>query len=210
MTQTLTLRRTDDWHLHLRDGANAGWPYLPYTPRNFAVQSLWRKFVPPWCAVRMPASLPWIRILGALPENASFSRPLMTLYLTEDTDPDDVAAAQCQRSDHWVQALTLPRLQRPTLPAPSQISDNVAPVLDGWPRSACPVHPRRGDRTPIDYFSTAKAVFIEPGVLDPIRSRPRWAESRDASTSPTRRRPPSCDESTGNLAKHTITTQHLW
>ena len=91
MTDSLTLRRPDDWHLHLRDGAMLD-AVLPHTAAHFARAIIMPNLVPP--VVRgADAAAYHDRILAALPEGAEF-KPLMTLYLTEDTDPDDVAAAQ--------------------------------------------------------------------------------------------------------------------
>src|SRR6056297_3060279 len=90
MTQTLTLRRPDDWHLHLRDGAMLR-AVLPESARHFARAIIMPNLVPP--VVTSHDALAYRdRIMAALPEGANFA-PLMTLYLTEQTDPDDVAAA---------------------------------------------------------------------------------------------------------------------
>src|SRR6056297_1653688 len=90
MTQTLTLRRPDDWHLHLRDGAMLR-AVLPESARHFARAIIMPNLVPP--VVTSHDALAYRdRIMAALPEGADFI-PLMTLYLTEQTDPDDVAAA---------------------------------------------------------------------------------------------------------------------
>ncbi|MCE0504523.1 dihydroorotase [Roseivivax sp. GX 12232] len=87
---TLTLRRPDDWHLHLRDGAMLK-AVLPETSRHFARAIIMPNLVPP-VVTGAEAAAYRDRILAALPEGADFE-PLMTLYLTEDTDPADVRAA---------------------------------------------------------------------------------------------------------------------
>ena len=90
MTETLTIRRPDDWHLHLRDGAMLE-AVLPETTRHFARAIVMPNLVPP--VVTMDdASAYRERILKANPRKGQFD-PLMTLYLTEQTDPDDVALA---------------------------------------------------------------------------------------------------------------------
>lgn len=90
MTKTLTLRRPDDWHLHLRDGAMMQ-TVLPETARHFARAIIMPNLNPP--VVTAQDALAYRdRIDAALPEGMSFT-PLMTLYLTEQTDPQDVAAA---------------------------------------------------------------------------------------------------------------------
>ncbi|NNJ69621.1 MAG: dihydroorotase, partial [Boseongicola sp.] len=90
MISELTLPRPDDWHLHLRDGAMME-GVLPWTARHFARAIVMPNLVPPVVTGAQAAAYR-DRILAALPEGATFD-PLMTLYLTEATDPDDVAAA---------------------------------------------------------------------------------------------------------------------
>ncbi|MEB3330792.1 MAG: dihydroorotase, partial [Candidatus Sericytochromatia bacterium] len=90
MTQSLTIRRPDDWHLHLRDGAMLA-AVLPETARHFARAIVMPNLVPPVVTGAQAAAYRG-RIMAALPEGMAFE-PLMTLYLTEDTDPDDLAAA---------------------------------------------------------------------------------------------------------------------
>lgn len=90
MTQTLTLRRPDDWHLHLRDGEMLK-AVLPETARHFGRAIIMPNLVPP-VVTGADAIAYRDRILSALPQGADFT-PLMTLYLTENTDPQDVAAA---------------------------------------------------------------------------------------------------------------------
>ncbi|MBC7476949.1 MAG: dihydroorotase [Pseudorhodobacter sp.] len=86
----ITLRRPDDMHLHLRDGAMLH-GVLPETTRHFARAVIMPNLVPP-VVTFADARAYHTRILAALPPNAAF-QPLMTLYLTEGTDPADVAAA---------------------------------------------------------------------------------------------------------------------
>ncbi|MBT8413125.1 MAG: dihydroorotase, partial [Boseongicola sp.] len=90
MISELTLPRPDDWHLHLRDGAMME-GVLPWTARHFARAIVMPNLVPPVVTGAQAAAYR-DRILAALPEGATFD-PLMTLYLTEATDPDDVSAA---------------------------------------------------------------------------------------------------------------------
>jgi len=84
---SITIRTPDDWHLHLRDGemlqAVAG-----YTEAHFGRAIIMPNLVPPVIKAADAVSYRE-RILGALPEGTSFN-PLMTLYLTEQTDPADV------------------------------------------------------------------------------------------------------------------------
>lgn len=87
---TITLRRPDDWHLHFRDG-NMMKAVVGETARHFARAIVMPNLVPP--VVRGADAAAYAeRIRAALPEGARFT-PLMTLYLTEETDPADVRAA---------------------------------------------------------------------------------------------------------------------
>jgi len=87
----LTLRRPDDWHLHLRDGAALA-SVVADSARRFARAIVMPNLKP---AVRTTAqALDYrSRILGALSEGSSFE-PLMTLYLTDDTPPEEIARAK--------------------------------------------------------------------------------------------------------------------
>lgn len=84
----LTIRRPDDWHVHLRDGALlAG--VVPHTARQFARAIVMPNLSPPMTDVA-GVSAYRDRIMAALPAGSDFT-PLMTLYLTDSTDPDEVA-----------------------------------------------------------------------------------------------------------------------
>jgi dihydroorotase len=87
MTTRITIRKPDDWHLHVRDGAMLK-AVLPYTAKNFGRAILMPNLVPP---VRTTADAVAYRerVMAALPAGADF-QPLMTCYVTDDTDPDDV------------------------------------------------------------------------------------------------------------------------
>jgi dihydroorotase len=87
----LELRRPDDWHLHLRDGA-ALRAVLPYTARQFARAIVMPNLKPP-VATTGQALAYRQRILDALPAGLRFE-PLMTLYLTDRTDPGEVDRAR--------------------------------------------------------------------------------------------------------------------
>jgi dihydroorotase len=88
---TLTLIRPDDWHLHLRDGAHMA-SVLPHTARQFARAIVMPNLKPPVTTAADAAAYRG-RILAALPEGMQFE-PLMTLYLTDNTDPDEIRRAQ--------------------------------------------------------------------------------------------------------------------
>lgn len=89
--QTLTLTRPDDWHVHLRDG-EALKTVLPYTVRQFARAIVMPNLKPPVRSLADAAAYR-DRILAAIPPGQSFE-PLMTLYLTDNTSPEDIKAAQ--------------------------------------------------------------------------------------------------------------------
>jgi len=87
---SLTIRQPDDWHLHLRDGAMLK-AVLPETARHFGRAIIMPNLVPPVVTAQQAVAYR-DRIMAALPAGSDF-QPLMTLYLTEGTDPADVAAA---------------------------------------------------------------------------------------------------------------------
>jgi dihydroorotase len=89
--QTLTITRPDDWHLHLRDDA-ALKAVLPHTARQFARAIVMPNLKPPTRTVA-EASAYRDRIIAAIPAGVSFE-PLMTLYLTDNTKPEDILAAK--------------------------------------------------------------------------------------------------------------------
>jgi dihydroorotase len=89
--QTLTLTRPDDWHLHLRDGAALA-AVLPHTARQFARAIVMPNLRPPVTSVAL-AEAYRARILAALPAGAKFE-PLMTLYLTDNTAPEEISLAK--------------------------------------------------------------------------------------------------------------------
>ena len=87
MTQTITLTRPDDWHLHLRDGDYLR-AVLPDTAQRFARAIVMPNLKPPVTTVALALAYRQ-RIVDALPAAASFE-PLMTLYLTDNTRPEEI------------------------------------------------------------------------------------------------------------------------
>ena len=87
MTTRITIRRPDDWHLHVRDGEMLK-AVLPFAARDFGRAILMPNLTPP---VRTSADAAAYRerVKAALPPGSRFA-PLMTCYLTDETDPDDV------------------------------------------------------------------------------------------------------------------------
>lgn len=89
--QELTITRPDDWHLHLRDG-DALKTVLPHTAAQFARAIVMPNLKPPVTTTEQAAAYRQ-RILAALPEGMQFE-PLMTLYLTDNTPPDEIRRAK--------------------------------------------------------------------------------------------------------------------
>lgn len=87
MTDSLTIRRPDDWHVHLRDGAMLK-AVVAHTARQFARAIVMPNLSPPVTTVAAAESYRE-RIRAALPRDAGFT-PLMTCYLTDKTDPEQV------------------------------------------------------------------------------------------------------------------------
>ena len=87
MTDRLTIRKPDDWHLHVRDGAMLK-AVLPFTAKHFGRAIVMPNLVPPVMTVKEAIAYR-DRVQAAIPEGSSFT-PLMTCYLTDHTDPDDI------------------------------------------------------------------------------------------------------------------------
>src|SRR3954469_13209372 len=87
----IELRRPDDWHLHLRDGAAMA-AVLPFTAARFARAIVMPNLKPPVTTTES-ATQYRARILAALPAGARFT-PLMTLYLTDRTAPEEIDRAR--------------------------------------------------------------------------------------------------------------------
>ncbi|MDW4548793.1 dihydroorotase [Defluviimonas sp. D31] len=165
MTETITLRRPDDMHLHLRDGAMLE-AVLPETARHFGRAIIMPNLVPPVVTARDAAAYR-DRIMAALPAGMAFE-PLMTLYLTEATDPKDVAAAH---ASGLIKAVKLyPAGATTNSQSGVRNFDKVRGVLETMAEIGLPlcVH---GEVTAseVDIFDR-EAVFIER-VLDPVRSK---------------------------------------
>ena len=93
MARSLTIRRPDDWHVHLRDGEVLK-GVLPYTARQFARAIVMPNLSPP--VVRVADAVGYReRILAALPAGPDFT-PLMTAYLTDHSDPAELASGHAE------------------------------------------------------------------------------------------------------------------
>jgi dihydroorotase len=162
---TITLRRPDDWHVHLRDGAMLA-AVVPYTARQFARGIVMPNLVPPVTQVAAARAYRE-RILAALPAERDFT-PLMTCYLTDTTDPEEVARGW----DEKVFAAVKLYPAHATTNSASGVTDyaRVLPVLERMAEIGMPLlaHGEVTD-TEIDVFDR-EAVFIDR-VLDPLRRR---------------------------------------
>ena len=169
MTETpptrLTIRRPDDWHLHLRDGAMMR-AVLPHSAAHFGRAIVMPNLVPP-VVTAAQASAYRDRIVAALPQGARFT-PLMTLYLTEATDPADVARAHAQGIATAVKLY--PAGATTNSASGVRDFDKVRGVLEVMAEIGMPlcVHGEVTD-SDIDIFDR-EAVFIDR-VLKPIRKK---------------------------------------
>jgi len=165
MIETLTIRRPDDWHLHLRDGAMLE-GVVSLSADHVGRALIMPNLAPPVVTTSDAASYLG-RIRAAMPEGTAFE-PLMTLYLTEGTDPDDVAAGA---ASGLVRALKLYPAGATTNSASGvRDFDKVTDVLERMAEIGLPlcVHGEVVDAD-VDIFDR-EATFIER-VLDPMRRR---------------------------------------
>jgi dihydroorotase len=161
---TLTITRPDDWHLHLRDEAVLA-SVLPHTAKQFARAIVMPNLKPPITTTAQALAYRE-RILAALPEGAKFE-PLMTLYLTDNTSPDEIHRAKDSGVVHAIKlypagattnsdaGVTNLRLCYPALEAMQKVGLTFS------------VHGEVTDST-VDVFDR-EAVFIER-VLQPLRA----------------------------------------
>ncbi len=91
MSQQITITRPDDWHLHVRDGA-ALHTVVPHTAAQFGRAIIMPNLKPPVTTAEQALAYKQ-RILSAVPAGMSFE-PLMTLYLTDNLPPDEIARAK--------------------------------------------------------------------------------------------------------------------
>lgn len=152
----ITIRQPDDWHLHLRDG-DVLTAVLPYTSAHFARAIIMPNLVPP--VVESADAVAYReRINAALPAADRF-KPLMVLYLTEQTDPEDVRKGFA--SGDIVAAKLYPAGATTNSDAGVKNIEAVYPVLEVMQEIGMPllVHGEVVDAE-IDIFDR-EAVFIE-------------------------------------------------
>ena len=153
-SQTLTIRKPDDWHVHLRDGEMLI-RVAPYTARQFARAIVMPNLVPPVTSVEAARDYRK-RILEVTPPGFT---PLMTCYLTDQTSPDEIARGHSEGV--WVAAKLYPA--GATTNSASGVTDvrNVYPALARMEKIGmvlC-VHGEVTDPD-VDVFDR-EAVFIE-------------------------------------------------
>jgi dihydroorotase len=154
----ITIRRPDDWHVHVRDGEMLGL-VAPYTARQFARAIIMPNLSPPVTRVEQAAAY---RARIAAAAGPGFT-PLMTAYLTDDSDPEEIARGH--REGVWVAAKLYPA--GATTNSASGVTDiaRVARVLERMEAIGMPllVHGEVTDPA-IDIFDR-EAVFIERILL---------------------------------------------
>jgi len=167
MSERITIRRPDDWHLHVRDGAMMA-AVLPLTARHFGRAILMPNLTPP---VRTAADAVAYRerARAVLPEGSRF-QPLMTCYLTDETDPDDVERGF---RDGVFTAVKLYPAHATTNSA-AGVTDyaHVRPVLARMEKIGMPllIHGEEVSRE-VDVFDR-EAVFIERRLAPMLRDFP--------------------------------------
>jgi dihydroorotase len=166
-TQAITIRRPDDWHVHLRDGDMLR-AVTPYTARRFARAIVMPNLTPPITTVEA-AEAYRARIMAATPEGADF-QPLMTCYLTDDADADEIARG------HETGVFSACKLYpaHATTNSAHGVTDvaTIRPVLARMERIGMPllVHGEVTDRA-VDIFDR-EAVFIERVLTALLRDFP--------------------------------------
>jgi dihydroorotase len=162
---SITLRRPDDWHIHLRDGAMLA-AVLPFTAAQFARGIIMPNLVPPVTTVAAAAAYR-DRIRAALPAGSDF-QPMMTCYLTDTTSPDEIEKGFAEQV--WIAAKLYPA--GATTNAHHGVTDipALAPVLERMERIGMPllVHGEATDPA-IDIFDR-EAAFMAAELL-PLLAR---------------------------------------
>jgi len=161
----LTLARPDDWHLHVRDGAALA-SVIPHTATQFDRAIIMPNLSPPVTTTELALAYR-DRILAAVPAGSGFT-PLMTLYLTDATSPDEIARAR--QSGHVYAVKLYPA--GATTHADAGVTDinKTHAVLEAMEAAGMPllVHAETTDPE-IDVFDL-EAVFIERH-LQPLMER---------------------------------------
>ena len=161
-TQTLTLTRPDDWHLHVRDG-DVLHTVVPHTAAQFGRAIIMPNLRPPVTTATLALAYK-ARILAAVPQGVAFE-PLMTLYLTDNLPADEIARAK----DAGVVALKLYPAGA-TTNSDAGVTDvrKTYPTLEAMQRAGLPLLVHGEVTSPdIDLFDR-EAVFIDTQLI-PLR-----------------------------------------
>jgi dihydroorotase len=167
MSARITIRKPDDWHLHLRDGAMLK-AVIPFTARHFGRAILMPNLVPP-VVTSNDAAAYRERVMAALPAGSTF-KPLMTCYLTDDTDPDDVERGF--RAGVFTAVKLYPA--NATTNSAAGVTDyrRIMPVLERMEKIGMPFLMHGEDVDPdIDIFDR-EAMFIERYLSKWVRQFP--------------------------------------
>ncbi len=199
--RTLEIPRPDDWHLHLRDGA-ALRAVLPHTARRFGRAIVMPNLRPP-VATTAQALEYRERILAALPPGARFE-PLMTLYLTDQTAPEEVLRARACAVVHGVKLY--PAGATTHSDAGVTALARVEPVLEAMEDCGMPllVHAEVTDPN-VDVFDR-EAAFLY-GQLAPLLER--FTRLRVVVEHVTTREAVDFVRAAGDRVAATITAHHL-
>ena len=201
MTQTLTIRRPDDWHIHLRDGDMLK-DVVNYTARQFARAIVMPNLAPPVTTTALGRAYRE-RIIAAVDPSLNFT-PLMTAYLTNDSDGEDLARG------HAEGVFTACKLYpaNATTNSSHGVSDirNITSVLETMQRIGLPllVHGEVTD-SHVDIFDR-EAVFIDDVMAGIVKEFP---ELKIVFEHITTKEAADFVTSCGPNVAATITPQHL-
>lgn len=198
---SLTLTRPDDWHLHVRDAAHMR-AVVPFTARQFARAIIMPNLQPPVTTVAQAAAYRE-RIIAAVPAGLQFE-PLMTLYLTNTTDPAEIERAA--QTDFVVGAKLYPAGATTHSDAGVSAIENIFSVLEAMQKHGLvlQVHGEVTDPQ-VDVFDREKA-FIDRVLSGVVR---RFPELRIVFEHVTTREAVQFVRSARAGVAATITPQHL-
>jgi len=164
---SLTIKRPDDWHVHLRDGDMLK-SVLPFTAAQFARGIIMPNLVPPVTTSAMAAAYRE-RILAARPAGSDFT-PLMTCYLTDTTSPDDIERGY--KDGIWVAAKLYPAGATTNAHFGVTSIPGLAPVLERMEKIGMKllVHGEATDPA-VDIFDR-EADFMEKELLPLLKRHP--------------------------------------
>ncbi len=198
---SITITRPDDWHLHLRDGAAMS-DVLPHTAARFARAIVMPNLRPPVTTTALALAYR-DRIRAALPKGSNFE-PLMTLYLTDNTRPEEIAKAKQSGAVHAVKYYPAGA----TTNSDSGVTaiEKCFPVLEAMEKAGMPllVHGEVTD-VAVDVFDRER-VFIDR-ILTPLV--PRFAGLKVVMEHITTREAAAFVTAAPARIAATLTPQHL-